>query len=222
MSGSIEAAILDVDGTLILSNDEHAQAFVDAARELGLDADYDEIRRLIGMGGDKLIPRAFGFEKESERGTELSERKGEIFREKYLPNLKPAPGARALLERMREDGLRLVVASSANEDDLGKLLEQAGVQDLIEDATSAGEVEESKPEPDVVQQALKEAGVDADRVVMLGDTPYDVEAAGRAGVRIVGVRCGGWGDKDLSGAAAVYDDPAHLLTEYDRSPFARG
>lgn len=217
-----KAVIVDIDGTLLYSNDAHAQAFVDAARELGHDASFEEIRRLIGKGGDKLIPEVFGFEKESESGTRLSERKGEIFKERYLPTLEPTPGARALLHRFRDETMKLVVATSANADDVEGLLERAGVKDLIQERTSSGDVEESKPDPDVVKAALGEASAPADEVVMIGDTPYDVEAALRAGVRIVAVRSGGWGDEDLKGATAVYDDPADLLAHYDESVFGRG
>jgi HAD superfamily hydrolase (TIGR01509 family) len=212
------AVILDIDGTLLLSNDAHARAFVDAAAELGIQADFETIRRLIGMGGDKLIPAAFGFQKESKQGKKLDRRKGEIFRERYLPTLEPAPGARALLEHLRRDGIGLVVATSSDAADVNALLEQAGVRDLIEDATSAGDVEASKPDPDVVHAALRKTGAPAREVVMLGDTPYDVEAASRALVRIIAVRCGGWGDRDLRGAVAVYDDPEDLLAHYAESP----
>lgn len=216
----VRAAILDIDGTLLLSNDAHARAYVDAASELDLPADFDKVRRLIGMGSDKLIPTAFGFEQESELGKRLDELKGEIFAERYLPKLEPTPGTRALLERMRDDGLRLVVATSAAKDELKSLLEAAGVRDLIEDATSAGDVDSSKPDPDVVLAALETTGEPADAVVMLGDTPYDVEAASRAGVRIVGVRSGGWSDAELRGAIAVYHDSEDLLAHYSESVFA--
>jgi HAD superfamily hydrolase (TIGR01509 family) len=214
----VRAVILDIDGTLLLSNDAHARAFVDSAREMGIDADFDEIRRLIGMGGDKLIPRVFGFEKESDEGSTLDGRKGEIFRERYLPALEPTPGARALLERLRGEGVTLVVATSADNADLEGLLDQAGVRDLVGEATSASDVDGSKPEPDVVEAALERSGAPAEAVVMLGDTPYDVEAASRAGVRIIGVRTGGWSDRDLRGAIAVYDDPEDLLAHYGTSP----
>lgn len=215
----VRAVILDIDGTLLLSNDAHAQAFVDSAREMGIEADFEKIRRLIGKGGDKLIPEVFGFEKESDQGKKLDGRKGEIFRERYLPSLEPAPGARALLERFRAEGRTLVVATSADEADLEGLLDRAGVRDLIEEATSASDVEESKPDPDVVQAALEKSGVPPDAVVMLGDTPYDVEAASRAGVRIIGVRTGGWTDRELRGSIAVYEDPEDLLAHYAASPF---
>ncbi|HEX2094706.1 MAG TPA: HAD family hydrolase [Longimicrobiaceae bacterium] len=218
----IRAVILDIDGTLVDSNDAHARAFLDAAEELGMEVPpFREVWRRIGMGGDKLIPEVWGFEKESEGGEKLDARKGEIFRERYLPKLEPTRGARALLHRLRDDGIKLVVATSAGEADVKGLLERAGVTDLIQEAASADEVEESKPDPDIVHAALEDAGFPPEQTVMLGDTPYDVEAARRAGVPIVALRCGGWGDEDLDGAVAVYDDPADLLEHYDESPVGR-
>lgn len=216
------AAILDIDGTLLISNEAHAQAFVDAARELEHEAPpVEEVVRLIGMGGDRLIPKAFGFEQDSEAGEALEERKGEIFRSKSLPTLRPTPGTRDLLERLKGDGYVLVVATSANADDVEGLLKRAEVDDLVERATSAEEVDASKPAPDVVHAALEEAGVGPEEAVMIGDTPYDVEAATRAGVRIVAVRTGGWEADDLRGAVAVYDDPADLLRHYQETPFGQ-
>ncbi len=218
----LRAVLLDVDGTLIASNDAHAQAYVDAGKELGYEIDFDKVRRLIGMGGDKLLPRAVGLEEESEEGERLTERKKEIFEERYLPSLEPTPDARQLLHRLRDDALKLVVATSAKKDEMKALLEQAGLTDLVHDATSASDAEESKPDPDIVQAALEQAGFPPDQVVMLGDTPYDVEAATRAGIGIIAVRCGGWRDEDLQGALAVYDDPADLLAHYEESPLGRG
>lgn len=216
------AAILDIDGTLLFSNEAHAQAFVEAARELGYDTPpVADVVRLIGMGGDRLLPRAFGLEQDEPRGATLEERKGEIFRERYLKGLQPTPGTRRLLERLQQDGYILVVATSANEEGVQGLLRQAGVEDLIQRATSAGEVDASKPAPDIVHAAMDEAGVGPEDAVMIGDTPYDIEAASRAGVRIIGVRTGGWGGEDLRGAIAVYDDLADLLRHYEVTPFGR-
>jgi HAD superfamily hydrolase (TIGR01509 family) len=217
----IRAVILDVDGTLIDSNGAHAAAWVDACREFGHEVDFGHVRRLIGKGGDKVLPELTGIEEDTEAGRRIAERRGEIFRERYLAGLKPFPRARELLQRMKDDGLALVVASSASADDLGALLDQAGVHDLIEEKASSSDAEESKPDPDIVQAALRSAGVRPGEAVMLGDTPYDVESSGRAGVACVGLRCGGWDDEGLAGAVAVYDDPADLLRGYDRSPFAR-
>lgn len=219
MSGR-RVVVLDVDGTLIDSNDAHAEAWVETGREMGREIEFAHVRRLIGMGGDKVLPRLTGVEEESEEGKRWTELRGEIFRGRHLAGLRAFPGARALLERLRAEGYRLVVASSASEDDLGKLLEQAGVADLVEERTSSSDADASKPEPDIVEAALDSAGADPEDAIMLGDTPYDVEASLRAGVRIVAVRCGGWDDEALEGAVAVYDDPADLLEHYGTSPFA--
>jgi HAD superfamily hydrolase (TIGR01509 family) len=207
--------ILDIDGTLLLSNDAHARAFVEAGKSLGLSADFPHIRRLIGKGGDKLIPEAFGFDDESEPGKKLEKEKGRIFRS-FLPTLRPAPGARDLLNKLRADGIKLVVATSAGQEDVRLLLDQARVSDLIEDATSSDDAESSKPDPDIIQAALRKAGESARGAIMIGDTPYDVEAARRAGVPIITVRCGGiWTDADLRGSVSIFDDPADILAHYD-------
>ena len=207
--------ILDVDGTLIDSNDAHARAWVEAGEALGYAIAYDEVRPLIGMGGDRVTPMVAGVEEDSEEGSALAEARGQIFRRRYLPGLEPFPRVRELLQRLRDDGFTLVVASSASEEDLGGLLEKAGVADLMDGATSSDDAEESKPEPDIVEAAISRAGLPRDRLLMIGDTPYDVEAARRARVRIIGVRCGGWGDEDLDGAVAVAADPADLLERYE-------
>ena len=217
--GTLRGVLLDVDGTLLLSNQAHAEAFAIAFREAGHDIPAERVRPLIGMGSDKLIPQLTGLDEESPEGQAIGERKKAAFAT-LLPEVKPAPGARALLERLRDRGLVLVVATSAGSDELDPLLDRAGVRDLIDERTSSSDVEHSKPDPDIVAAAVQRSGHPAGALVMLGDTPYDVEAARRAGVALVAVRCGGWDDADLAGAAAVYDDPAHLLRELDRSPLA--
>jgi HAD superfamily hydrolase (TIGR01509 family) len=218
----IRAVLLDVDGTLIDSNDAHARAWVDAGDEFGYDIDFGRVRWLIGMGGDRVLPELTGLQEESDEGEKMLDRRGEIFRARYLPQLKAFPGAHELLQRLRADGKKLVVATSASAEDLKALLRQARLEDLIDDSTNSDEAEESKPAPDIVQAALRKSRAPASDVVMLGDTPYDVQAAGRAGVRIIGLRCGGWNERELKGAAEVYDDPAALLHEYERSMLASG
>ena len=130
------------------------------------------------------------------------------------------PGARELLERFIADGFALSVASSAAEDELQPLLERAGGADLIPHRTSSDDAEDSKPDPDIVQAALRKARVEKSSAIMLGDTPYDVEAALRAGIEIVALECGGWSREKLTGAAAVFRDLTDLLVHYDASPFA--
>jgi phosphoglycolate phosphatase-like HAD superfamily hydrolase len=214
------AVVLDVDGTLIDSNDAHARAWVDAFAEHGITVPFAKIRRAIGMGGDKLLPHVAGIEEDSAVGRAISERRGDIFKRVYLPHLEPFPRVRELLERFRADELTLTVASSARENELRPLLEAARVADLIHAQTSSDEADRSKPDPDIVHAAIARAKCPRDRIVMLGDTPYDVAAAHRAGIPIVALECGGWSAEELRDADAVYASPADLLSKYTSSLFA--
>jgi HAD superfamily hydrolase (TIGR01509 family) len=217
-----KAVLIDVDGTLLDSNDAHTRAWVDVLERRGHDVSFEQVRSLIGKGGDKLLGETVGIDDESDEGESISDERKALFREDLLPTLKPTPGARALLERLRDDGLQLVVATSAAGEELEALLKQAGVDDLIEDAATSSDAEGSKPDPDIVLAALDKAGVAARDAVMLGDTPYDIESARKAGVATIALRCGGfWSDDAFEGAAAVYDDPADLLAHLDESPLAR-
>jgi HAD superfamily hydrolase (TIGR01509 family) len=213
--------LLDIDGTLVDSNEAHAHAWVDVGREIGQPVAYDEVRWLIGMGGDKVLPRLTGLDPESDEGKQVLARRGEIFRSAYLPRLEAFAEARALLERMRADGFGLVVATSASEEDMSALLEQAQLADLLPLQASSADADESKPAPDIVHAALQRAQADAASALMLGDTPYDVSAARKAGVPIVALTCGGWPRINLVGAREVYADPAELLRCYDRSAFGQ-
>ena len=162
------------------------------------------------MGSDKLIPQLIGRAHDA-----AAERKKEIFKRKYLPHLRPMPGARALLETLLERNARLAVASSAGEDELAALLEAAAVADLLRTTTSADDAEHSKPAPDIVQAAVKKIALPPQDCVLVGDTPYDAQAARSAGVAFVGVRCGGWSENDLQPAAGIVHDPAELLRRID-------
>jgi HAD superfamily hydrolase (TIGR01509 family) len=213
--------IFDVDGTLIDSNDAHAQAWVDALAEHGHRVPFERVRGLIGMGGDNLLPEVTGIEKESLQGSAIATRRSALFKERYLSGLQPLPGAHDLVQRLRDDGLRLVVASSAATDELGPLLAIADVEDLLPEQTSSDDAESSKPDPDIVLAALQRANLRPDEAVMVGDTPYDIQAAQKAGVAIIALRSGGWEDQELAGALTINDDPADLLAHYDALPLAR-
>lgn len=217
-----QGVIFDVDGTLVDSNEAHARAWTEALEGAGYRVPFARVRRLIGMGADQLLPEAVGLPAETPSGQAIGERRGQVFRERYLPHVRPFPGASDLAHRLRGDGYALAVASSAQPEELRALLKIAAVDDLIGAKTSAGDVEESKPEPDVVLAALKKLRLPASAAVMIGDTPYDVQAARRAGVAVIGFRCGGWSDRDLEGALAVYDGPADLLARIDASSLRRG
>ena len=216
---TIQGAVLDNDGTLTLSNDAHAHAWVDAFAEQGYDVRFETVRPLLGMGGDKLEPKVVpGLSSDEGVGKTIADRRLAIFLERYASHLQPANGARALVQRMREDGLRLVVASSAKPDELDVLLTQAHVNDLLSARITSADAGETKPAPDIVAVALKKIDLPADQVLMLGDSPYDIEAASKIGVGVIALRCGGFSDDQLSGAVAIYDDPADLLARYDASP----
>jgi HAD superfamily hydrolase (TIGR01509 family) len=219
---TLRGVIFDVDGTLVDSNEAHARAWMEALAEHGHQVELARLLRLIGMGGDNLLPEVAGIEQESPAGEAIAGRRGAIFKTRYLPGLKALPGSRALVQRLHAEGFKLVVASSAARDELGPLLEVAGVADLLREQTSADDAERSKPDPDIVVAALGKLGLAADEALMVGDTPYDVQAAGKAGVRVIGLRSGGWDEAGLAGAVAVYAHPADLLEHYAESPLARG
>jgi phosphoglycolate phosphatase-like HAD superfamily hydrolase len=219
---SLRTVLLDVDGTLIDSNDAHARAWVDALRAHGYIIPFEEVRPLIGMGGDKLVPALTGLDPDSGEAQRLSETRSTLFLTRELPTLRPTRGARALLEHLTSLGLELVVATSAKSSEVRALLEQAGVADLIPLASSADDADRSKPDPDIVQAALRLSGSQAGHSALVGDTPYDVEAAARANVPSVALRCGGWWDDEALGAAtAIYEDPGELLASFADSPLGR-
>ena len=215
------AVIFDVDGTLVDSNDAHANAWVMALAERGRRVEFSRVRPLIGMGGDKLLPEVAGIAADSPEGQAIDARRRAIFQSEFLPHLKPTRGARDLLEGLRDDRMTLVVASSASSAELHGLLQVAGAEKLMDSTTSSDDADRSKPDPDIVKAAIARTGCPPVDVIMIGDTPYDIEAALRAGIEIIALRSGGWPDAELTGAVAIYTDPADLLDHYDLSPFKR-
>lgn len=218
--GQVEAVILDVDGTLVDSNTAHSQSWTDTFQAAGIDVSVEFVQSLIGMGSDRLIPRVTGRQVTSDLGKRLTEDRSLRFRKSYLPGIRAFPKVRDLLLRFRDAGVRLTVATSAEPQELKHLLELAQISDLLESSTTSGDVERSKPDPDIIQAALASLGTRPEATLMLGDTPYDVEAAGMAGIRTVAVRCGGWDDHQLVGALAIFKDTAELLSKFESSPFS--
>ncbi|AWN23101.1 HAD family hydrolase [Deinococcus irradiatisoli] len=206
MTTSLQAAILDLDGTLIDSNDAHARAWVTSLKRHGFDIPFERVRPLIGMGGDKLIPELTGLDPESETGKALTQGWGDAFKP-MIPSLQATPGARELVAGLRELGWKLMLGSSGEDEVVEQELEHLGLEDLKNSRVTSSEVEESKPDADILAVALRKLGVPAGAALMVGDTKYDAEAARRAGVRCVLLRCGG--NPDLPGE--VYASPADLL-----------
>jgi HAD superfamily hydrolase (TIGR01509 family) len=219
---AFRGVILDVDGTLVDSNDAHAHAWVAAFAERELAVTFEAVRRLVGMGGDKLIPAATGHHEGEPPVAGIGERRTAIFRDRWLPTVRALPASRALVEALKGRGLGLVIGTSAKSEELGPLLDIAGVADLVPLRTTSDDADRSKPEPDIVSEALAKLGLAADEVVMIGDTPYDIIAAERAGVATIALRSGGWDDAALAAAIGIYDDPADLLAQLDRSPLGDG
>lgn len=218
---AIEGVILDVDGTLVASNDAHAQAWVEAFSTYGYEIPFEQVRPLIGMGGDQVIPRLVSALNDQEgEGKQIADRRQELIINKFGAELAPTKGARELVEKLQANGLHLIIGSSATEQEMALLLKVAQVEHLIPEVTTSSDAEASKPEPDIVKAALAKAHLQPDRTIMLGDTPYDIEAAGKAGVGVIAFRTGGFSDQQLQGAIAIYDDPADLLLRYDTSPLA--
>lgn len=218
--GHIHGVILDVDGTLVDSNDAHARSWVEAMAQFGHFVPYEQIRWLIGEGGDKVLPQTLGLQADTDEGKQIAARRSSVFSQLYLPSLQAFPETRELVQRMLNAGLNVAIGSSAKQDELENLLKVANVDDLIQTRVAYNDVAQSKPNPSVVEVALKRLELPPDEVVMIGDTPFDIEAAAKVHVRTIAFRCGGWTDEELATASAIYNDPADLLANYDTSPLA--
>lgn len=219
----IKAVIFDIDGTLVDSVDLHARAWQEAFKHFGREIEFAEVRQQIGKGGDQLLPVFFSKEELVRFGKEMEEYRGRLFKREYMPRVRPFPQVRELFERIRRDGTRIALASSAKEDELKTYKKIAHIEDLIEEETSSDDAEKSKPHPDIFQAALKFLDVAPEEAIVVGDTPYDAEAAGKAHLRTIGVLCGGFPETQLrnAGCIDIYRDPADILANYSASLLAR-
>jgi HAD superfamily hydrolase (TIGR01509 family) len=220
--GSIaRAALFDVDGTLVDNNDLHVEAWHQAFLRFGHAIGPERIRPQVGKGGDNLLPALLPHLDAAAR-KEIEDWRSELFKRDYLPRSVPFPGVRALFERLVEEGVRIVLASSSHEAEVKFNIALIGCEDLIHAATSRDEVEHSKPCPDLFEAALaKVAPLGPEEAIVIGDTPWDMKAAARIGIRAIGFRCGGFDDAALSEACARYDGARDLLARFADSPFAR-
>jgi HAD superfamily hydrolase (TIGR01549 family) len=215
-----KAVIFDMDGTLIDSVDQHARAWQDAFRDFGHEFEFKAIRDQIGKGGDQLLPVFLTREEIDETGTDLEKHRAAILKERYLSQIQAFPKVTELFKRIRADRIKIVLASSAKADELQTYKKIAGIDGLVDAETSSDDAEKSKPHPDIFHAAMaKISGVQNSQVVVIGDTPYDAEAAGRAGLSTIGFLCGGFAEAGLreAGCFAIYDGPADLLARYDQS-----
>jgi HAD superfamily hydrolase (TIGR01509 family) len=213
------AAILDIDGTLVDTNFHHAIAWFRAFKQHDIVLPIWRIHRHMGMGGDQLIADMCGDEVEEEKGDDIRDAEKVLYTE-LIGEVEPLKGARELIEDLKDRGHAVVLASSAKEDEVDHYLDLLDARDLADDWTTSADVESTKPEPDLVKAAMEKAG--NDDAVMIGDTTWDVEAAGRAGIESVTVRTGGFSAAELrdAGAVAVFDSIDELREALDDPPLA--
>ncbi|NMM01899.1 HAD family hydrolase [Paraburkholderia sp. RP-4-7] len=219
-----KAAVFDIDGTLVDSVDLHASAWQEAFARFGHHVTFEQARSQIGKGGDQLLPIFLSAAQQQDYGNALEEWRGERFRSNYLPMVRPFSAVPELFRRVRDAGLKVAVASSAKEDELDIYLDIAGISKLVDESTSSTDAARSKPAPDIFEVALKKLGIAAVDAVAIGDTPYDAQAARKAGMRTIGMLCGGFTEGSLraSGCVAVYPGPGALLACFGASPLASG
>ena len=206
----VKAVLFDIDVTLVDSNGYHVRAWDQAFREHGYELPEEAIAKQIGKGGDLLIPALLPEVDEVER-KQIEDRHGAVFKERYLDRVQLFPGARELLRRVRRSGKTVVLASSASQEEVDYYLDKLEARTVVSATTSIDDVSTSKPAGDIFAAALAKAKVWPASAVVVGDTPYDIEAAAKVGVRTVAVRSGGFTDAELRGAVAVYDDVAAVL-----------
>ena len=211
--------LTDVDGTLLDSNGLHAESWRRTFEHFGIQVGFDEAWQQIGKGSDQLLPR-FVPEADRERlEPQIKEFRKDIFHRDYMPRIVAFAKARELLQKVRKEGMKIALATSSDPEDLAKYAKIIGMEDLVDEASSSGDAKASKPEPDIFAAALNKVGMTAREAVALGDTPWDAEAAGKLGIPVIGLTCGGWKADDLrdAGCVEVWQDPADLLLHFDDS-----
>jgi HAD superfamily hydrolase (TIGR01509 family) len=221
--GPVRAVLFDVDGTLVDTNYLHTAAWWEAFARSGYDVPMASIHRAIGMGSDRLLDALLPDDRDRDADGTIKVAHSALY-SVYWPQLRPLPGAAELLRACHGSGLRVVLASSANPEELDVLREVLDAEDAIDAATSAGDVESSKPAPDLVQVALRQAGTSPAQSVFVGDSVWDARACQKAGVPCVGLLCGGTSREELlsAGAGAIYGEPGDVLAEFPGSLQAVG
>jgi len=219
----LNAVIFDIDGTLTDSVDIHAMAWREALQKFRHDVPYERVRKQIGKGGDQLLQTVLSRADLEDHGEELDRYRGELFKRKYLELIRPLSMVPELFRRIREQGTKIVLASSAKRDEVEHYEKLLHIEDLVEHETSADDAERSKPHPDIFAAAMERLGnPSATEVIAVGDTAYDAQATAQISVACVGVLSGGWSRQELrrAGCIEVFAGPADLLARFDESPLA--
>jgi HAD superfamily hydrolase (TIGR01509 family) len=215
----LRAILFDVDGTLVDSNHFHVLAWAEVFHAARHDFRLAELHNQIGQGADNYVPALIPNASEDEVHR-LGEEHNKLFTRLYLHRVKPFPAAHDLLRRCRVEGYKVMLATSASASDVDHHLDILDAREIVDGWTDADDVKRSKPSPDLFEAALAKAGVAPHEALVVGDTPYDIEAADQAGIRTVAVRSGLFSDAALQGAIAIYDNVADLLAYYDDSPLS--
>ncbi|UDL96569.1 HAD family phosphatase [Lichenihabitans sp. PAMC28606] len=207
------AVIFDVDGTLVNTVDFHAEAWQRAFAKFGFQFEVEKIRSQIGKGGDQLMPVFLKPNEIDKHGKKIDAARQELVERVYFPQVVGFPKVRELFDFLIERGIKVGLGSSAKTDDLKVYKRAAGIEDLKMTETTSEDAERSKPHPDIFNAALDRLKIDPARVMVVGDTPYDVEAATKAGMATTGLLCGGFSEASLrdAGAVDIYQDPEGLL-----------
>ena len=215
----IKAIIFDLDGTLVDSVGFHTEAWVKAFQEYGYDFSFDKLRQQIGKGSEYIIGELLPAEEAEKLESDIAGYRKQYYQDNLLEKVQPFPKVRELFEKIKADDIKIVLASSARTETIEHYKKLLKIEDLIDGATSTDDVDKSKPEPDIFQSALKKLGkISTEEVIVVGDSPYDAAAAGKANLRTIGVLCGGFERETLTqaGCVALYQDPADLLDNYPK------
>ncbi len=212
----LQALLVDIDGTLVDSNDKHADCWIEAFAHFGKKVDWDVVRRQIGKGGDLLVPDTLNAREMRAFGEQVKEYRGELWKRRYMETVEPFPGVREALEAIHGRGVRLAFASSSNPDEVEYYVELLKAQDLLAGSTSKEDARMSKPSPEIFQAALDQVGSDPEFTFAVGDTPYDVLAAHRIPVPIVAVLSGGFSRELLAKAELLFEDVVGMAKELNR------
>lgn len=217
----VQGVLFDIDGTIINSIALHIESWKRAFQLFGKEYSYEQIRRQIGKGADEFLAMFFSKEELDRVRGDLENYRSELFKREYLPKAKAFPRVRELFERIKQDGRKIALATTAKEEEIKIYKEMAGIDDLVDTVACSDDVKRSKPHRDICSAAVQKLGnIASDRVMAVGDTRYDAEAAGKINVRTVGLLCGGGNRVELTeaGCIAIYKDPADLLEHYGSSP----